>query len=297
MTEEKILMVFAADDSSSSKPPTSPVILKTDASNYIAWKRVTEFLLRAQSYAWDVTSGSLKPDGNKANFDKGNQTATTILICSIDPNVTAVAFDGVDLGTINASNIWTGIKTYCEKRSGAAAGLAFTKFMTFKFDESKSGEENINDFNLIIATIEQSKTNSVTSEMRTARLLSSLPNDWQAYKQSMSSVMAGVDITFSTLAAGIIAEDIRRKSEAKMHQTTAFFSHMNIGTGKPQKKFSRRPPFRRPPPQAHYWMSQETRKEEKFCSYCRRPGHTINECYSKAKRGAPKKKSQAHIVE
>src|SRR5687767_11844673 len=98
MTEEPKLVVYQAEDATNqSKLPTPLIILKSVASNYTAWRRILEFLLRAQPCVWDVTSGSLKPDGNTANFDKGNRTAANLLICSAGPTIVTIAFEGVDL--------------------------------------------------------------------------------------------------------------------------------------------------------------------------------------------------------
>ena len=264
----------------------TPVLLKVDGSNYVNWESNMEALLRAagDSY-WLMASAGGVPAKDP---EKAMTYVLNLLFNSIDPIITQRIYSGKTneekTALTKPKELWAALKNYCTSATGASEISAFSKFTTFKFDNSLPAEENLTKFENILYTIQISGT-SIPDKLIQAQLIQSLHGEeWTGFKNSISG---NPPSTFSALKTRIVTAVIQQSiDKPDVSEVTALMANANIrGRGK------RRPNYRqnfrgrgrgRGGPRRYQQREVRTSiKEERYCFNCGKKGHISTDCYSR----------------
>jgi hypothetical protein len=276
---------------------TNPTILLEDGSNYLAWKTVMEFYLRQETDLWEVTTGTKNPDSDANSevtkaYNKANAAAKPILINSIHSNIVLDLFFNT-IGTQTAATIWKAIHKRYSKDSGILKHQIMLSFMGFKYNSSEPAGKNIARFKQILNRMTDVKIN-IDNPMKCAKLIDSLPSDWEGLKLSWGSKSETEQLP-SLLYELILAESARRNENAG-NQTEALFSRMKIS-----KKGFRKNRFYRSTGtnKNSKWNSRQTtnvttQDTEITCYNCGKKGHTKWNCRAKKN---PKRKVNVNNAE
>lgn len=322
----------------SSRTTNNGIILSLDGRNILAWKTLIPVNLMTIQHAWEATNGELTPDfpppkpvpvtepptpkpegptdvqkaERKKNYEAGNKAARPILFASLNHQLVVSLFYGQS-EEITAASIWSRVTNHFAKQSGVLKDLALTRFMSYRYKTNRSVMDNLNYFKKLMYLVEEAGT-VIDRQMSVARLLSSLPSQFEALKQAFGS-RPNTEKELPALY-DIIEAEVSRRGDLKSDtdQTTALMSGMNISRpnrfhrGRPgmRRGFHRRgfqphrpqhQPWHRPPHQA--WKSNFSRTTEVICYNCNQKGHTANFCRrpKKAYNKHRPKQTESHQTE
>ena len=184
------------------------IVLDHEGKLYFDWKTIIPIYLQNEEYAWEVVDGSIDrstgPD-EKAKWIKGNRNARTAFGQSIEHRLfRGVFFEDSDI--VEAADIWKHINDRFANTGGIFKDIAMMKFTNFQFDPNLSIPTNVSKYYEIVFEL-QTTGSSVKSEMLISRLLTSLPQSWEPFKQAYSSAQ---NKTLTDLKELILAESMRR---------------------------------------------------------------------------------------
>lgn len=195
-----------------------------------------------------------------------------------------VEFSQQDLVPPDASAkvTWDTLCQHHEKGGPQAKLLAFTQLMDAHYkegDEMANHLDTIRELNNRLSSLQT----KIEDDLLTVILLRSLNPSWSSTVQNIS---ASSTLTFKTACATLTEEAIRRKAElarGSQSTTTALYAAHNQSArfSTPSSSGNRNPSY-----------------SNIICTYCGKPNHTENVCYSKHGRPPPRVggKSQAHIA-
>jgi len=293
----------------------SGITLKAGGTDYIPWKTATLVTLRMEEYAYEVVTGTLKKPTVPAdktptteeeekikNFNKGNKSAQTIIVNSLDAVIIPEIYKSLDLDTVSAETIWKNIEEYCTENQGASTKVGYDQLISFKFDTKIPATDNLARFRNIIETIKLSGT-TPPNELINSCLLRSLPDGWEGFKQA-TSVLSYMG--YDALMSAVNAEALRRSEYDKMNHLETLFSSMSTRQNK--RNFRRWPHntnhrefghSSQQRPQNKPWHQRNNVSSGTIkCFKCGKMGHVQNECrsgnWSQAK---PRTRREAHNAE
>lgn len=247
------------------------VMLREDGRNFQNWKCLVPPYLQSSPYAWEATNGTLTPRStgkDKENYEIGNKNARTIFIQIIHPNLFLSEFHD-DAEIVGASEIWRIMKTRFQQTSGLYQEQAIAAWLAFRFNPSKTVEENIMAYKRLVYDLEESQS-AIPASAICSRLATALPRDWSAFKQSWTTQPSDMK-TFGALLEMIRSEIARRAIDDSIDETTAFISRVRINRRPNHIHGQRTTNFRRN--QSSSRMTTTT-----TCWTCGRVGHRAAQC-------------------
>ena len=281
---------------SSTRSGSCPVILNKTGGNYQTWNAIMIPFLMENDDVWSVIKGNLvrpeipstsTPTTDQAvtiaRFDKANKIGRLLLFSSIDPSLTASMFYN-ETENVNAKTIWDRIKSKYASTSSQQKEAALTRFLTFRFASNRDLEENLTEFyNLIHRTTESGTT--FTEEIKVARLLDALPNEWEQMKISWST-RSESDKTLDKLCDLLRSETFRKDMSKRVKNATAMMSQVNFGRGGHRGRGrGRGRPFRggRQAYQHNNSSNSNSQGSSRSCYRCGKVGHVQAYCYSRGR--------------
>ena len=279
---------------------TSSIKLDSKGDLYMPWASSIQSILRTSPDLWAVVDGSLVPPQDpdtdakkkqKARYDKANPIAIAVIINSLEPVIITSLFRGMDQATVSAQGIWTAIKDYAVKRSGASSQTAFTKFTSMHFSPEKPIDEGIAEFDKLVGIIRMSD-NAVGDKFLMSRLLDALPRNWGPFKSSINID----DMNYNGLKERVLEEGIRRQNDtSKADYTTAYVAHQSR---KPARQYKPNPCG----PQGPAFGAGASWQSKVTCYSCGKIGHLANQCRTKPPKKKPQKprgggQGNAHAAE
>ena len=307
-----------SNDDTSDPPNLSDVrnrvfttILNEDGSNYLSWKSLLPLNLQMLPYAWECVSGTLvgskgtTPEDKKqqAKFNEGNLAARYVLLNSIHQSILVNLFYE-DLSVIPASLIWKKIQENFAQTTPAQKFAAVCNFMNWSYRSDKTVRDNINTFKRLKYALDECNAN-FPEDIVCIALINKLPANWTWIKV-LWLPKPQTEQTLGNLVTLILTEAARRESEHP-EAATAMISRTHRRTNNWQRSTNRRANTRvknNSPRQASSSSSSTiqassnastgTSRVTVTCTYCKKTGHAVSNCF--AKRNA-KKRSAANIAE
>lgn len=250
--------------SSNEQPKFNRVILKEDGRNFLAWKAILPIYLQSSLYAWEVVQGEINPLDNaeaKKHYELGNQSGREIIFSTLHENTVLTLFFE-DSVYVTAKDAWTRINERFVGTSNVFADIAVSKFTSFRFNPEVPIHQNLKDFQSIMYELQETNA-GITAKGVTARLVSCLPREWEAFKLAWG-VKDEKQKKLYNLIEMIIAEDARRKSEMAQDRTTDNALIARAGGS------------------SHYRRRINTRRSTEIeCWNCRKKGHIARFCREK----------------
>ena len=253
---------------------SSMIMLAENGSNFLTWKSMMPVYLQAEEYAWEVTTEEIReplpsdkpltPDQikQKKQFEIGNRTARLILLSTIHPNIIVNTFYD-ETETVSAPNIWRRIRGTFTKQSGILKDQAINQFMNYRYRSNKTVIENISYFKSLMHKLQETKAD-IGKDAICARLIQSLPADWESFKQTWGA-KSNTEKDLSSLVEMITAEATRRGKD-KIEETTAFFSRMTLNQ-RPKRPYQR---------QQQNYPSRQPNYQSRQPNFQNRPNYTQN---------------------
>ena len=249
------------------------VVLAENGSNFLTWKSMIPVYLQAEEFAWEVTTEEIieplsdKPltpeqTKQKKQYQIGNRSARLILLSTIHSNIIVNTFYD-ETETVSAPNIWRRIKGTFTKQSGILKDQAINQFMNYRYRSNKTVIENISYFKNLMHKLQETKA-EIGKDAICARLIQSLPADWESFKQTWGA-RSNTEKDLSSLIEMITAEATRRGKD-KLEDTTAFFSRLTLNQ-RPNRPHQR---------QQQNYPSRQQYSQNRQQSYQNRPNYTQN---------------------
>ena len=294
MSQRETAITLNVDGTDSPKIKLNPaIVLREDGRNFLTWKTIVPALMQAESYAWEVVSDTLKPSENaeeQKKYEIGNRNSRTVFFNIIHPNLILTLFyDNSETAT--GTLIWEKVKKHFANKTGTYQEQAYDAWFNYKFSESRTVHENILAYRKIVYNLTESGV-TVPSSSTYSRLLSSLPQEWRAFKQAWNaSPDSGKSLT--TLIEAIQNEAVRMRNEDEtVEDVTVLMARTNLRRRR-----------RRQQPQHHFQRRQSnTRRTQSYsrttevkCWTCGGSGHTARFCRRRAPQ-KPRNKPEAHVT-
>ena len=218
------------------------VMLDVKGKYYGPWKIATQLELEEQQ-VWGLISenaegGIIEPPliepptrttkttAEQQQFDKWKKAdfkGKRIIIKSLEPMMIKKQFSGGQtLENSTTISLWENIKTLCTSLEGGKKRLAFEAFSRFTYDTSRSAELNLERFEDIMNRLELGDV-SLDIDIQMSRLLDSLPESWESFKQAHSG-----DGSFDTLKTAVLQEANRQQQQHSTDHTTALFARTSL---------------------------------------------------------------------
>ena len=243
-------------------------------------------LLLKQNKMWNMVSGTdtrpLPNDPPEAAWIDKDLTAQIDLLLNMGDNQVE---EVRSLGSENA--IWNHLKSLYEPTDLATKAYTLHAFIELKMKEEETATQFLQQWQRKLADVVLSST-SLDEDLKCTLLLGALPSSWAAFITTQS---ANQTPTLLQLINRVKHEELMQKSNNSIslpssNAIIAYKSHPS------QRSWPQRSPMR----------SGGMQFSRPFCSYCRKPGHSTNECRSKIQQnhkrpGYQRQKTQAHIVE
>jgi hypothetical protein len=277
------------------KAPICPVTLSETGNNYASWKPLALVYLTNETDVADILNGKLvRPEVSgtpteeqKAlikRYDVANQRARMIMFACISPTLISNVFHD-ETDSIKAKTMWDRLKDRYAKQSGASKQAAISRFSSFKFSSSRSIDQNITDYQLILQKLSDVGV-VFPNELKCARLIDSLPSDWNSLKLSWATKEDSQKL-LENLIEMLKAEAYRLEMSKHHNNMTAMFTRMQLnhtssgGRGR-NRSHNTRGNRRR----ADQHRTQDSGSASS-CYTCGRTGHYSRNCRSRGNsRGA-----------
>ena len=149
------------------------------------------------------------------------------------------------------------------------------KFYTFKMIESKSIDENIDEFLKLVSGL-SSVNVSVSEEVQAILLLSSLPVQYNQLKETLKygrDTLTLEDVTNAAKSKEIELKDVRESS------TTHKSGEAYVTRGRPERRKNSR--GRGPQNKSR---SRSRSRSKVTCWYCKKEGHVKKDCYARKRK-------------
>ena len=172
-----------------------------------------------------------------------------------------------------AATIWSALERLYNSKTLSNRIHLQHKFYTFKMQESKSIDENIDDFLKLVFGL-SSVNVSVSEEVQAILLLSSLPSQYNQLKETLKYGRDTLTIEDVTNAAK--SKEIELK-EVKESSTSQRPGDAYIARGRPDKKETYRG-------RGSNNKSRSRSRSKVTCWYCKKEGHMKKDCFSRKKR-------------
>ena len=233
-------------------------VTKFSGVNFQAWK----FQMRAIFIANDIldivekTEGKPEDAAQKKKWEKRDAKAMFIISSSLEPDQLEY------LLTCNSSaEMWSKLSTLHEQRSASNKLLLLTRFHEYRMNTSDSVPQHIAKVENMARQLKDLGEN-VSNDMIMAKLIGSLPSQYNAFVTAWDSVDAEKQ-TLEILTTRLIKEESRLTSVDDVASALVAVNIQNpnkksIINKKPKKFFNK--------------------KQEIECFYCHKRGHMIKDC-------------------
>lgn len=291
-------------DSNYTRLAPCPVTLGLFGQNYLSWKSLMPIFLQQTVDVWEVVKGDLvepiptEPATElnddqkkvKVRYDRANRKARLQLFSSINDKLIVQMFYG-QTQDVRAADIWSQIASKFGVRAALRQGSAIAKLMQFKFNKSKTADQNLDRFRDLQAELTDSGI-EIDQKVQVEQLLNALPHSWEPLRMAFSARPEG-DRDVSSLMEIIKNEAIRQRPSKELDQATAMLSQMRVGRRfAPKRRFQNRS-HRRNAPSHHsqgssssgYGQQNRSRhqsnrpnRRQVKCYNCGATGHFKSQC-------------------
>lgn len=281
-------MLFADQTRKVSITPTPFKLV--GASNYPAWKLSARICLEEIPNAFECVSGALQPpvyvdptkptDDEKkaqAKYDEANKMVRAFFIRSIDIEVLMAEYANTQVETIDAHEIWDKLENKFQRITNMKKDLMYSEFLRFHINSQESMKENLDRYDLIIRNMSTLKI-SVDADLTISKLVQSLPEDWDIFKQTWSA-QSGPRY-YTTLKDLILAEEARRHlANSQVNNIAALLAKTNVNKGnKVGYKKGKPGQFK-----GGFKGGKPKTKGKGNCFNCQSPNHWARDCKLKIK--------------
>lgn len=259
---------------------TNAIVLRPDGRNYLQNRSVLPTYLQSLPFAFEVVNKTLRPGGtadNQRKYNIGNRSARLLFCSTVDSGLYTSEFY-LDAAIVTADELWSRLQKRFQKTTGLFQEQAINAWLAYTFDTSLSIEQNIELYNRLVFTLNESRAN-IPSTAISSRLLNSLPPDYGPFKQAWSTRQED-DKELATLMELIRAGAARRAIEDGVTDVTTLVSRFRRMNMRGRRVSGRRP---RPPPRRYYHATRQqttTRRTVVTCWNCGRVGHKSTACRS-----------------
>lgn len=258
---------------------SSTVILRADGKNFQQYLTVTPSVLQSLPHAYQVVTRTLLPGGNaeqQRNYDVGNQNGRLYFATSVEPSLYTAEFYH-DAAIVTADEQWSRLKSRFQNTTGLFQEQAISAWLAFSFDMSSTIAKNIDTYKHLVFTLTESNA-GIPSKAITSRLLTSLPSDFDSFKQAWSA-RAEEDKQYEALIELIRAEAARKAIEAGVTDVTTLVTRFQRMRGASNR-------MRGNQQQGMVQQSsrqQSTRRTVITCWSCGGRGHRADQCFSSSR--------------
>ena len=239
-----------------------PSAEKLDGSNYQVWKVKMKMLLQERGL-WDIVMGEECPPkgaGEDAlKYQKKEQSAFNSICLNVKDKLLIQCSRAK-----TARNAWKALEDTYQSCSAAKKMYLRRKFFTTKMVPGEDMKTLINKITLLVDEMESVGVQT-TDEDVIVTLLNSLPDEFQGLVAALESRTE--DLTLNYVFGRLLDEELRKSGSIKKIEENALISN---------DKHPRRPsrPFKG--------------RNNYFCEYCKKKGHTSSNCYKKQDNEAKK---------
>jgi hypothetical protein len=238
------------------------------AANFTTWKYRLQLILKDRQL-WKYVDGSTPEPvdaGQRAQWEEKDQQAFSQIALTVSDSVV-----GHVRNARTSAEAWTKLCSVFEQRGLAAQVFLRRKLVNVKLNGGGSMLDHINTVRELSEQLNAIGAPVSDGELAIT-LLGSLPDRYDPLIISLESRSAQ-DVTFDGVAARLLAEERRQEeaAQASWVDPVATAEHALMA------KFGKR----------------------KMCSYCRRPGHTEENCWDKRghpSNGSPSEKASGNAA-
>ena len=200
-----------------------------------------------------------------------------------------------DSAKVQAPEIWKRLKEFYSKQTETQRYAAINKLLSFRYRSDKTILENLNDFKRVVYQLTEANAD-ISQEVLCITLINKLPSDWDVIKESwLQRQKTTAEKTVSNLITALMSEAARRDSE-RTNDATALVTNsgrrkkqhfQNKNFGYQQSTNIQAPTAPQGPGNSQQQTTINKTTNEKFvikCSYCKKPGHHVNQCRTLQKK-------------
>lgn len=173
-----------------------------------------------------------------------------------------------------AASIWTALERLYNSKTLPNRIHLQHKFYTFKMLESKSIDENIDDFLKLVSGL-SSVNVSVSEEVQAILLLSSLPAQYNQLKETLKygrETLTIEDVTNAAKSKEIELKEVKEEASTSQRSGDAY-----VARGRPERRDGYKG--------KNFKNKSRSRSRTKLtCWYCKKEGHIKKDCYARKKR-------------
>lgn len=231
-------------------------------SNWLEWSFLMETCISASIYAYVMKSPSPIPPPPHYEYDKAKICALLARYVS-KPNLRVIQrYRGDPKG------MWSALRQTHESNTAGTRMMWLEKLVGFKMEE----EDLMSELDRL-ETISERLTSLITptrplsvDEILTMVVSISLPD---SYKPTLTPLLQRDSVTSAQVLAAV-REDFTRRNISAASMKSSEVEVVSVATERDERR---------------------DKSERKHCSYCRKPGHDLESCWSRPKKGKSKESS------
>lgn len=184
-----------------------------------------------------------------------------------------------------AAAIWTALERLYNSKTLPNRIHLQHKFHTFKMTETKSIDENVDDFLKLVSGL-SSVNVSVSEEVQAILLLSSLPAQYNQLKETLKygrETLTLEDVTNAAKSKEIELKDVKESS------TSQRSGEAHYTRGRPDRRDSYKE-------KSNSNKARSRSRSKVTCWYCKKEGHLKKDCYARKKRMESEDDGEAAIM-
>jgi hypothetical protein len=241
-----------------------------NANNFTTWKYRMELVLKSRRL-WKYVDGTAVRTARdtpevKDEYEENDQLAHSQIALTVSDSVISHL-----RATTTAKEAWIKICSVFEQKGLAAKVFLRRKLLNLKKDAPTPMQEHINTVRDLAEQLNAIGAPISDGDLAIT-LLCSLSDAYDPIIISLESRDPN-DITFDLIAARLLAEELRQK-ESVGHEMTS--------TERAESAFLAKP------------STNGLRSSKVICTYCKRPGHSVMNCWDKHGKPAQSKEPLGH---
>ena len=185
---------------------------------------------------------------------------------------------------VTAASIWTALERLYNQKTLPNRIHMQHKFYTFRMEDSKSVDQNIDDFLKLVSGLASLKV-EVTEEVQAILLLNSLPAQYNTLKETLKY---GRDtLTIEDVMNAAKSKEIELKEKKELDGATKS-GDAYVARGRPDKRESGNKRWKS--------RSRSGSGSRITCWYCKKDGHKKADCYARKKKLEGEDSAEAAVV-
>lgn len=226
-------------------------ISKLNNNNYFTWKFRMQMILTKEKVWKTITESRPTLQTELAAWNTSDETARALIVLAVEDNQLSLIMD-----KLTARGTWDALKEFHQKSTVVSKMTLMRNLFDLKMTDSTSIENHIEEVSNYLQRLNGLGVTAFNDEsIKTALILSSLP---ESYRTLVTSLEAREELTWPVVISKLLDEG----------------KHRLKTTNQSEEKL----------------LKAKADDRKKFCKYCKKTNHTIDECRTLKAKNANKNK-------